>query len=66
MLAEAQGAVLDREALCGPVSRNAEESDLRTVDALVRRIRRKLEPVTDVPIIATAPGLGYRLAVPVE
>lgn len=66
MLAHAQGAVVDREALCGPVSRNAEESDLRTVDALVRRIRRKVEAVTDVAVIATAPGLGYRLAVPVE
>lgn len=66
LLARARGAVVDRETLCGPVSRNAEESDLRTVDALIRRIRRKLEQVTDATIIATVPGVGYRLAVTVE
>lgn len=63
LLGEAGGRIVGREQLCGPVSRSAEESDLRTVDALIRRIRRKLEPYVDDAIV-TAPGLGYRLGVP--
>lgn len=66
LLAAARGAVVDREALCAPVSRNGNATDLRTVDALIRRIRRKLEKVSDAPIIATVPGLGYRLAAEIE
>lgn len=66
MLAQAEGRVLAREALARLVSRSADELDPRTVDALVRRIRRKLEPLTAHEIVATAPGIGYRLAVPVS
>lgn len=66
MLAEADGGALAREALARSVSRSADELDPRTVDALVRRIRRKLEAITAREIIATVPGVGYRLAVPVS
>lgn len=60
------GGVVGREELAAAVSRSADDVDPRTVDALVRRIRRKLEDVTDREIVATVPGLGYRLAVPVS
>ena len=66
LLAAAEGRVVGREQLLAPVSRNAEEADLRTVDALIRRIRRKLEAHARGDIIVTAPGIGYRLGVPIE
>lgn len=65
LLAAARGGVVGRDDLAAAVSRHADDADPRTVDALVRRIRRKLEPVTPREIVATVPGLGYRMAVPV-
>lgn len=63
-LAEADGKIVSREALSAVVSRG--EGDLRSVDALVSRLRRKLAVSDGVGLIATAPGFGYRLAIPVR
>lgn len=65
LLAGARGSVVTRDDLAAAVSRSADEVDPRTVDALVRRIRRKLEPVTEREIVATVRGLGYRIGVPI-
>lgn len=65
LLGEAGGRIVARGRLAEAVSRSGDDGDLRTVDALVRRIRRKLEPSVDNPI-ETAPGFGYRLGYPVE
>jgi DNA-binding response OmpR family regulator len=65
-LAAAGGGIVDREQLCRAVSRGALGGDPRTVDALVRRIRRKLEAEGVSNLIATAPGLGYRLSDPLS
>jgi len=59
-LAEADGKIVSREALSAVVSRG--EGDLRSVDALVSRLRRKLGSPDGELMIATAPGFGYRLA----
>ncbi|WP_315762434.1 response regulator transcription factor [Sphingomonas sp. Y38-1Y] len=66
LLTEAGGAVVGRETLCGAIARRGDEIDPRTADALVRRIRRKLEPLVEGPVIATVQGAGYRLAVSVR
>jgi two-component system torCAD operon response regulator TorR len=63
-LAEAEGKIVSREALSETVSRG--EGDLRSVDALVSRLRRKLAAPDGASLIATAPGFGYRLAAPVR
>jgi two-component system torCAD operon response regulator TorR len=63
-LAEAGGKVVSRETLSGAVSRG--EGDLRSVDALVSRLRRKLPALPDGQLIVTAPGYGYRLGAPVR
>jgi two-component system OmpR family response regulator/two-component system torCAD operon response regulator TorR len=43
------------------------DADLRSVDTLVSRIRRKLGDDPDTPgLIVTAPGFGYRLSAAVE
>lgn len=61
LLIAAGGKVVAREALIERVSRRPDEGDLRTVDILVSRIRRK---VAEIPggerLIVTAPGFGYR------
>ncbi len=58
-LAEAEGKIVSREALSEVVSRG--EGDLRSVDALVSRLRRKLAAADEEGLIVTAPGFGYRL-----
>lgn len=57
-LAEADGAVVDRETLVKGLKRRSSEGDLRSTDALIARIRRKAGPA--LPIISV-PGVGYRL-----
>ncbi|TKD52041.1 winged helix-turn-helix transcriptional regulator [Sphingomonas baiyangensis] len=66
LLASARGAVLTRDRLCNAVARTPADSDPRTADALVRRIRRKIEPVAGGGIVLTVPGLGYRLGAEVR
>lgn len=63
LLVQAQGRIVSRELLSEAVNRGSrsgdEFGDLRSVDALVSRLRRKLGS----EIIGTAPGFGYRLAI---
>ncbi|MCR5879702.1 winged helix-turn-helix domain-containing protein [Phenylobacterium sp. J367] len=63
-LAEAGGKIVSREMLSEAVARG--EGDLRSVDALVSRLRRKLPAPEEGQLIVTAPGFGYRLGVPVR
>lgn len=65
-LMQAGTRIVTREALQSVISRSPQESDLRSVDALVSRLRRKLSELGNVNLIVTAPGFGYRLAVPPE
>ena len=65
-LIEAEGKIVGRDLLVQGVSRNPEDADLRSVDVLVSRLRRKLAAVGDDSVIATAPGFGYRLTRPAE
>ncbi len=60
-LAGRPGRVVSRETLLGVVSnRNLEPFD-RSVDALICRLRRKIEPDQKAPrLIVTVPGEGYR------
>ena len=60
----AEGKIVAREALSEAVARG--EGDLRSVDALISRLRRKLAGGDGATVIATAPGFGYRLAAPVR
>lgn len=61
LLIAADGKVVAREALFERISRKPDEGDLRTVDILVSRIRRKLAGVEGGErLIVTAPGFGYR------
>lgn len=62
-LAAAGGKVVSRERLCRVAARRGTEGDLRTVDTLVFRLRRKLARpgLSHEDTIATAPGFGYRL-----
>ncbi len=63
-LIEAQGKIVSRERLSDAVSRGA--GDLRSVDALVSRLRRKFGEELGAAMIVTAPGFGYRLGAPAE
>jgi len=66
-LIEGQGKIVSRELLSDAVSRGGGDSDTRSVDALVSRLRRKLAGNADEPpLIITAPGFGYRLGPSVE
>lgn len=61
LLVAAKGKVVAREALFERVSRRPDEGDLRTVDILVSRIRRKVAGIEGGDrLIVTAPGFGYR------
>lgn len=61
-LVEAGTRIVTRQKLLSAISRAPLESDLRSVDALVSRLRRKLDDPEGESLIATAPGFGYRLA----
>ena len=66
-LMEAKGKIVSREALLQVTSRRPNEADVRSVDALVSRLRRKLgEAGDEVDLILTAPGFGYRLRLMAE
>ena len=65
-LMQAGTKIVAREALQSVISRSPQESDLRSVDALVSRLRRKLGELDDGNVIVTAPGFGYRLGHPPE
>ena len=59
----ADGRPLSREYLIEVVSNRQTDVDVRTVDALVARLRRKLVGGGDQPPIATVTGIGYKLIV---
>jgi DNA-binding response OmpR family regulator len=65
-LVQADTKIVSRQELLSLISRSPQESDLRSVDALVSRLRRKLDAAGGASLIATAPGFGYRLAVAPE
>lgn len=56
----AEGRPLSRDYLIEVVSNRHEDVDVRTVDALVARLRRKLVGGSQ-PLIATVMGIGYKL-----
>jgi two-component system, OmpR family, torCAD operon response regulator TorR len=60
-LVGADGRPLSREYLIEVVSNRQQDVDIRTVDALVARLRRKLVGGSDQPVIATVTGIGYKL-----
>ena len=59
-LVGADGRPLSREYLIEVVSNRQSEVDVRTVDALIARLRRKLVG-GDQPVISTVTGIGYKL-----
>lgn len=65
-LMEADAKIVTRQELLSVISRAPQESDLRSVDALVSRLRRKLDESEGHSLIRTAPGFGYRLTATAE
>ena len=67
LLAEADGEPLDRESLCRQVYGEAWDPNSRRVDALISRVRRKLEcnRCGAHRGLSTVHNLGYRLVVPI-
>ena len=64
-LAERPGVVWPRERLLARLPGTAAERDLRTVDAHVKNLRRKLEPDRRRPrYLRTVFGTGYKLVLP--
>ncbi len=61
-LVDARGEPLSRGYLIEVVSNRQSDVDLRTVDALVARLRRKLVSQSGRPVITTVTGVGYRIA----
>jgi two-component system torCAD operon response regulator TorR len=61
-LVGAQGRPLGRSYLIEVISNRQSEVDVRTVDALVARLRRKLVSPNERPVIVTVTGVGYRIA----
>jgi two-component system torCAD operon response regulator TorR len=63
-LVQANGRPLSRDYLVEVVSNRDTEVGDRTVDALVARLRRKLQPPAGgQPVIVTVTGVGYKLGV---
>jgi two-component system torCAD operon response regulator TorR len=58
------GRVLSRDYLLEAVAGGRSDSFDRSIDVLVGRLRRKIEPDPGRPeLILTVPGIGYRFAV---
>ena len=60
-LIAAGGGIVSREDLLTTISRRPHDADLRSVDVLVSRIRRKLGRACESDPITTVPGFGYQL-----
>ena len=59
----APGRALSRDHLLDAVAGRGSEPFDRSVDVLVGRLRRKIEPEPSKPrLIVTVPGVGYRFA----
>jgi DNA-binding response OmpR family regulator len=63
LLVEAGGRIVSRERLSKAAARRTQDGDLRTVDTLIYRLRRKFQTDrADTGLnISSVPGLGYRL-----
>jgi DNA-binding response OmpR family regulator len=66
-LVQAGGLIVSRDLLSRSISRGGDEfADLRSVDSLVSRLRRKLASQGPQTLIVTAPGFGYRIGEPIR
>lgn len=61
LLMEQPGRVVPREEFLDKVWGFAWIGDTRTLDQHIRRLRRRLEELSDAPSIETVRGVGYRL-----
>lgn len=68
LLADANGRIVSRERLSRAAARPSQEGDLRTVDTLIFRLRRKFQKIDgrSEASIVTVPSLGYRFCEPVK
>lgn len=64
-LAQRPGRLLSRENLAWLLGTDHPETDLRSIDTLVSRVRRKLGGEGRTGVIETCRGLGYRFIAPV-
>lgn len=64
LLAQRPGRTMSREALAELMGSADGAENLRKIDVLISRIRRKLAPGVDGRLIETCRGYGYRLARP--
>jgi two-component system torCAD operon response regulator TorR len=62
-IVDADGRPLSRDYLIEVISNRRRDVDVRTVDALVVRLRRKLVGGGEQPVIVTLTGIGYKLGV---
>ena len=61
------GRVLSREYLLDALAGKRPDPFDRSIDMLVGRLRRKIEPATKPPrLIVTVPGAGYKFAAPIR
>jgi DNA-binding response OmpR family regulator len=64
VLAQRAGRVLSRDELRQAILGRDAEPDDRSVDMLISRLRRKIEPDPKAPrMIVTVPGVGYKFSV---
>src|SRR5262249_27419875 len=63
-LARQAGRVLSRDELSQTATGRGAQPEDRSIDVLISRLRRKIEPIPKTPrIILTVPGQGYNLGV---
>src|SRR3984957_13751683 len=61
------GRVLSREYLLDALAGKRPDPFDRSIDMLVGRLRRKIEPATKPPrLVVTVPGAGYKFAAPIR
>jgi class 3 adenylate cyclase/predicted ATPase len=66
-LAQSSGRVLSRDRLCTVTSGRDHQPNDRSIDMLVARLRRKIEPEPKVPrLILTIPRVGYKFTARVQ
>ncbi len=66
-LAQSSGRVLSRDQLCNITSGRGHQPNDRSIDMMVARLRRKIEPEPKNPrLILTIPRVGYKFAARVQ